>query len=233
MNKKYKLGESKAIGGRTMYRVIALRDIPKHNVIEGETGGWIEKEENLSQDGNAWIADNAMVFGSARIYDGAYVCNDTKIFGWAEIYGHARVYERAHVFSGAKAYDYVEVYGSARVTGNSRIYEHAKVYGNAQMCDNSKAYGYAQISGNALLRESAHAYNDVEVFGLAAIGSDSRIASNDDYIVVGPVTINGITTVITATANSMCHDKVIDLDSELYKQTMNLIQFWRMDKIHK
>lgn len=35
---------------------------------EGEIGGFIEKEENLSQKGDAWV------FGDARVADNAWVC---------------------------------------------------------------------------------------------------------------------------------------------------------------
>ena len=34
---------------------------------EGETGGWVEKEENLNQSGNAWVSGNARVYGDAEV----------------------------------------------------------------------------------------------------------------------------------------------------------------------
>ena len=37
------------------------------NVKEGDKGGWIEKEENLSQNDNARVCDNALVCGDAVI----------------------------------------------------------------------------------------------------------------------------------------------------------------------
>lgn len=33
----------------------------------GELGGYVEKEENISQDGNAWVYGNAEVSGNARV----------------------------------------------------------------------------------------------------------------------------------------------------------------------
>ena len=41
---------------------------------KGELGGYIEKEENLSQEGNARVYDDARVFGNAEVYDDARVC---------------------------------------------------------------------------------------------------------------------------------------------------------------
>ena len=59
-NKKYEFtGETIKAYGRTLRRVRRLRD--------GEIGGWIEAEKNLSQDGAAWISGAARIFGAARI----------------------------------------------------------------------------------------------------------------------------------------------------------------------
>ena len=58
--KKYKLTNNKkeTIFG-TLFQIEALIDFG--NVKRGELGGWIEKEENLSQEGNAWVYGDAMV----------------------------------------------------------------------------------------------------------------------------------------------------------------------------
>lgn len=37
----------------------------------GELGGYVEKEENVSQDGNAWVYGNARVSGNAWVYGDA------------------------------------------------------------------------------------------------------------------------------------------------------------------
>lgn len=64
--KKYELtAECKDFLGRKLYRIRALIDFDI--VEEGDLGGWIEKEENLSQEGNAWVYDNARVYGDAEI----------------------------------------------------------------------------------------------------------------------------------------------------------------------
>ena len=62
--KKYEFTEeTKEITGRTLHRIRAL--ISFDDVAEGDLGGFIEKEENLSHDGdacvcgNAWVCDNA------------------------------------------------------------------------------------------------------------------------------------------------------------------------------
>lgn len=59
--KKYKLldSDTKVLFGKTLFRIQAL--ISFGDVQEGDLGGYIEKEENLSHDGNAWVYNNAQV----------------------------------------------------------------------------------------------------------------------------------------------------------------------------
>lgn len=77
--KKFELtAESKInIFGKKLFRIKAL--ISFGDVEEGETGGWIEKEENLEQSsGDAWVYGNAEVYGNAR------VCGNAKVSGNAD-----------------------------------------------------------------------------------------------------------------------------------------------------
>ena len=57
--------------GKKLFRIKALIDFG--NVKEGEKGGYIEKEENLSQSGNAWVSGNAEVYGNAEVSGNAWV----------------------------------------------------------------------------------------------------------------------------------------------------------------
>lgn len=53
--KKFELTTETKINicGKKLFRIKAL--ISFGLIIAGEKGGWIEKEENLSQYGNAWV----------------------------------------------------------------------------------------------------------------------------------------------------------------------------------
>ena len=65
--KKYEFtGEVKLWLGRTLHRIRAT--VAFGSVKAGEVGGWIEKEENLDQTGNAQVCGNAWVYGDARVY---------------------------------------------------------------------------------------------------------------------------------------------------------------------
>ena len=62
MSKKYEFtGEVKSWFGRTLHQIRALVRIEKYDINPGDLGGWIEKEENLDHDGNAWVYGNAQV----------------------------------------------------------------------------------------------------------------------------------------------------------------------------
>lgn len=72
--KKYRLTDEKIIVGcRTLYRIQALRDFG--DVKEGEFGGWIESEKNLSHEGDAWVSGNARVYGDADIKTTGDICS--------------------------------------------------------------------------------------------------------------------------------------------------------------
>ena len=49
--------------GKKLFRIKAL--VAFGNVEKGELGGFIEKEDNLSHSGNAWVSGNAQVSGDA------------------------------------------------------------------------------------------------------------------------------------------------------------------------
>ena len=103
---KYKFtGETKEVYGRTLHQIVCVTAFA--SVAAGEVGGYIEKEVNLSQDGNAWVSGNAKVSG------------DAKVFGDAEVFGNAKVFGDAEVFGDAKVFGDAEVSGDAEVFGNA------------------------------------------------------------------------------------------------------------------
>lgn len=66
MEKKFELTNiSIEKNGRKLYRIKALKSFQKVKV--GELGGYVEKEENLSHKGSAWISDDALVYDNMII----------------------------------------------------------------------------------------------------------------------------------------------------------------------
>ncbi len=95
--KKYELTEETVtVYGKTLYRIRAVRDFG--SVKTGEFGGYIEKEENLSHFGNAWVSGNAWVFDNARVYDDTWVYGNARVYGDAWVFGNAEVFNTMHFF---------------------------------------------------------------------------------------------------------------------------------------
>lgn len=90
--KKYELTEETSeVAGLTLHRIKAVAAL--NNISAGELGGFIEKEENLSQYGNAWVYGNAEVYGNAK------VCGDAEVYGDAEVCGNAEIRGDGHLIT--------------------------------------------------------------------------------------------------------------------------------------
>ena len=57
--------DSIEIDGVKLYRIQATKNLPQHYITKGEKGGYIEKEDNLSDE--AWVGGNAKVYGYAKV----------------------------------------------------------------------------------------------------------------------------------------------------------------------
>ena len=77
--KKYEFtGEVKSWLGHTLHQIRAT--VSFGTVNKGDLGGWIEKEDNLAQDGDAWVYGDARVFGDARVCGNAWVYGDAWVY---------------------------------------------------------------------------------------------------------------------------------------------------------
>lgn len=124
--KKYVLtNERMREKGRILYRIQAVRSFG--DVEEGEPGGWIEKESNLSHEGDCWVDDEAMV------YDNASVNNNAKIKENAVISGN------------------VEVKENAIIRGNAKIMENAIIREDVEVMDDAVIGGNSLLIGNSII----------------------------------------------------------------------------------
>lgn len=122
MSKKYEmLDDFKVHMGKKLYRIVALKDIERYGVKAGDLGGWIEKEENLSQSGDCWVGGNAKVYGNAVVSDKAWVYDNADISGRALVYMNARVFENGVVKDFAQVYEDAEVYSDAVIGNHAHI----------------------------------------------------------------------------------------------------------------
>ena len=144
MEKKYELlkDDTIVVKGYTLYRIKALKDF--NDVKKGDLGGHIEKEDNLSQNGNCWV------------------------------YGHACVFDNAQISGNACVFDNARVSGDARVCDNSRVYDDACVYDNAQISGNACVYDDAWVRNDAHVSNDANISSDFDCCTVSGFGSKAR-----------------------------------------------------------
>lgn len=186
-NKKYELTtDTKFCLGKRLFRIKALISFGK--VKAGDLGGYIEKEENLSHDGNAWVYDeakvcgNAKVSGDAEVYGDACVSGDALVLTDAKVSGNALVFDRAEVGGKAVIYGNAKVYGKAEVYGKSKVFDEAEIYGNAWVCGDSCVYCNAKVSGDAKVSGNACVCGNAKVSGDAKVSCDAWVCDDADYL---------------------------------------------------
>ena len=127
MEKKYEFTNTDLYFKEMMlHQIRALKDFG--NVKKGDLGGWIESEDNLSQEGNCWIHDNVKVCNHARVYDNAIIGGNVLITNSAKIHDTAFIYNR-NKDRRMVICDNAEIYGATRINGSGHIRDNATIYG--------------------------------------------------------------------------------------------------------
>lgn len=160
--KKYELtSEYVEFDGRKLYRIKALKSfyLCGLTVKAGALGGYIEKEENLSQEGNAWIHGNAEIGGNAKVKDEA------------EVYGEAEVCDNAEIRDNA------EILGDARIGGKAQIYGKAKVMRGVVVHANAEILGDAQIQGVVNISQDARICSDEDYAAVQGFRTKFKFAT--------------------------------------------------------
>lgn len=142
---------------RTLYRI--------QRVSNGEIGGYVESEKNLSQDDDSWISDNAKVYDNAKVFDKANVSGD------AWIYGNSKIYEKARIS------------GSVQIRDNAKIYGNAWVYGNAKISNDTEISGDSRITGHSTVSHDAKVERKKECINI--IGLPFNITITKNHIEIG------------------------------------------------
>jgi hypothetical protein len=90
MNKKFELTkETVDHFGIVLYRIRALRSFI--GVEEGQLGGFVEKEINLSHEGDSWVYGDSQVFGDSWVYGNSRVYGNSQVFGDSRVYGKVKL----------------------------------------------------------------------------------------------------------------------------------------------
>ena len=155
MNKKFELllDDTIEVFGRKLFRIKAITDFG--DVKKGELGGYIEKEENLSHYGNAWVSDDArvsddvLVTANGRVSGDAWVSDDVVVTGDARVSGDAWVSGNAWVESQKDYIVFKNSWSSFRwftYTRSNKMWRVGCFYGPGQELI-EKAYQDSERSG--------------------------------------------------------------------------------------
>ena len=181
--KKYTIlqNETKLLNGHTLYRIQALKDFS--DVKKGDKGGWVGGYHNLSQDGNCWIYDDAVVYDKAYVYEDACVFFSANVFGNSRIFGYAQVFDFAIISGNAEIYDNAHVFGHSQLFDFARVFECAEVYSYTRIYGNAQVFDHASICGISNIYDNAQIYGKTCICGEAEICGDVKIEKDSDYIV--------------------------------------------------
>lgn len=204
--RKFELTDTvKEVDGRQLYQIKAtesFRTADGRMVNSGDLGGWVEKRENLSDFGNAWVdkdaavygnakvMDNALVGGAAIVKDDAVVKNDAivgqtpKLFGLFEgkadspvVSGHAVIEDQARVLGDAQVAD------NARIGNYARVENHAIVRGDTLVNGDARVRGDAVVEGSAYVTEKADIFDHAQIQDKAVIGGQAVVGG--EWVVGG------------------------------------------------
>ena len=163
VDKKYGLIDEDHEKG--LFRIIALKDFA--SVEKGTLGGFIEKEDNLSQEGDCWIGKDCELHNDSRVEGNA------KIYGHVSLYDNVLVKDNASIFSklgltlmgDCKIYDHASLDAEGSISGNVEIFERCIIEGEVQFFDNVKIHG------------------DIYLYGYLYMGGDANVEYNKDVAI--------------------------------------------------
>ena len=117
--KKYEITEAAHPKYPWLHRIRAIRQV-NEQVSPGMLGGYVQTEDNLSQEGTCWIYDQAICCEEAAVADDGRMFDGAVARGSALIGGDARMFERA-MAEGNSSFFSGELKEDARLAGNAVV----------------------------------------------------------------------------------------------------------------
>lgn len=136
-----------SVDGHKLHRIQAARDIPEIGVQEGDLGGFVESERNLSHKGTCWVF-------AGQVYENAVVSGGATVRG-----EKVRIHDNAAITDGFTAYDNAHLYGNFRGSGCAKACDYASAGGNVIQ------KGSSYIGGSANLNDRTIVANEARICG--------------------------------------------------------------------
>lgn len=173
--------------GKTLYQIRAVKDFGY--VRKGQEGGYIEKEDNLSQTGECWVhyscmaMDNASIRGNAILEekciarDNAFIQEDAYIYDGVEIKDEASISGKCVIRHGAVIEDKASVYGSAKVQCEAKIGGTAVITDDAfvEYCEINKG----RINHQMFVNEN---FEDIMFFSFGSIINVTALKIQEEWL---------------------------------------------------
>lgn len=174
--KKYELtNETIMFNGHKLYRIVAIKWF--NDVCCGALGGFVESENNLSQQGNCWIYDDAKVYENAKVLDDAVVADNSEVYGLAIICDAAKIKHNAVVCDTATIFDNAIIHGYSQVSGNAKIFNDCVVLHKSKVQDEATLKGKCKLYNNTVVKDKAYLVGTVRTFGNTVIGGNAFLST--------------------------------------------------------
>lgn len=177
------LEERKGFLNKEVNRIMAIRSFLVRGhipVIMGDTGGFVEKEENLSQKGKCWISGDSVALDDSRISGDSYLHGHVLTIGNATVSGNAFIKDNCSVTGD------VVIDGNVFMNGNSHVSGKSKVTGNVHLITGVRVTGKSVLDGNIKLSGVINVRNskltgDVNLSGYYSF-SEIDIAGDSEFV---------------------------------------------------
>lgn len=168
--------------GKPMYRIRALKDFS--DVKKGDLGGYVESEENLSQEGNCWIYDNSIVGLGSKVTGNAIVKDVSVVVRCSGVSDDAIIEKRSLINESSVVCNQSRVVSAVVTNGSSIVYksvikpscliEHGSTVVSAIVGPNVHISNGAVIRFNIGTREDYVVYNTPVYYGRSLTASTKK-----------------------------------------------------------
>lgn len=156
--KKYEITSLAHPQFQWLHRIRALVDI-NEEVLKGAWGGFVEHEQNLSQEGTCWIYDQAICCEHAVVERNAALFQESVAKGNALVTGDAVMYQTS-VAEGTCRIQSGEVWDRARIQGTAQVAASWKTGYAPLILGDSQVYG--NVCGKVLVKGNVLPNRSVE-----------------------------------------------------------------------
>ena len=174
---KYELTDrTLEVNGVVLHQIRAREYNRKYKIKKHTYGGFIEKLDNLSQEGNCWVAERAIVMGDASATENTLLYGDCRVSGKAEVFGEAMI--------GGNT----EVKGSAQISGKAKIHNkvcrYSDVMANGDIVEAIRDsginvnYRHIVIEDHAIVRDEADLTGNIRLRDYCIVGYKTKLYGN-------------------------------------------------------